>query len=300
MMSENITHTAVVDDGLRLALVSETINGTFKTVAHEHWDMAQLGCMTRGGDRCNPGLLAMLRTRWATRAPEDRLEPQLAFVLGWLCHRAADRQMKPIFRRFHPHKTQSPTECSIYHDIFLFGEVYLYGGESPYHPAMFGELFDVLKDEVAIESLQTLVRVLLRCALIEMHTLIPDEDDPAGWIDRLFKRKQDFNVNLARYDAVVRNPDPEKIRKYIVDDNFYDGTEPIVAVARKLQRGEPVAPGEVTEALHQDARCHYGQALKLAYGYLQAASDFFTSSMALDALKTHLDIGKPGRDSVAV
>jgi hypothetical protein len=165
---------------------------------------------------------------------------------------------------------------------------------------MFGELFEVLKDEVAIESLEMLVRVLLRRAFIEMHTLIPDEDDPAGWIDRLFKRRQDFNVNLARYDAVIRNPDPEKIRKYIVDDNFYDGTEPIVAVARRLQHGEQVASEEVTEALHQDVHCHYGQALKLAYGYLQAASDFFTSSMALDALKSHLDIGKPGQDGVAV
>ncbi len=305
-MSENITHTAVVDDTLRLALASDTITATFKAVAHKNWDIAHLGCMTRGGDRCNPGLLEDLRARWKARVPEDYLEPKLAFVLGWLCHRAADRQMKPIFRRFHPHKKQSPTECSVYHDAFLFGEIYLYGGESPYHPAMFGEVFEVLEDEIDVGSLHALVRVLLRRALIEMHTLIPDEDDPGGWIERLFKRKQDFYVDLARYDKVIRNPDPEKLRKYIVDDNFYDSTEPIIAVARRLQREEQVPPADVTKALHpdlldpQEPHSHYAQALKLAYGYLQAASDFFISTMTLDELKTRLDIGKTGRDGLAV
>jgi uncharacterized protein (DUF2267 family) len=299
-MSENITHTAVVDDALRLALASDPITASFKAVAREHWDMAHLGCITRGGDRCNPGLLETLRARWTARVPEDYLEPQLAFVLGWLCHRAADRQMKPIFRRFHPEKKQSPTECSIYHDAFLFGEIYLYGGESPYHPAMFGEVFDVLKDEVDVGSLHVLVRVLLRRALIEMHTLIPDEDNPEGWIARLFKRKQEFYVDLARYDKAIRNPDPEKLRKYIIDDNFYDAKEPIIAVARRLQQGEQVLSTEIKEALHQVPRSHYAQALKLAYGYLQAASDFFTSTMALDELKARLDIGEPGMDGLAV
>ncbi len=97
-MSENITHTAVVDDSLRLMQAAGTVCEAFNQAARDHLDMAHLGCMTRGGDRCNPGLLTTFRDRWADRTPDDLLEPKLAFVLGWLCHRAADREMKPIFR----------------------------------------------------------------------------------------------------------------------------------------------------------------------------------------------------------
>ena len=91
-MSENITHTAVVDDGLRLMQAAGTVCEAFKQAARDHLDIAHLGCMTRAGDRCNPGLLATFRDRWADRTPDDLLEPKLAFVLGWLCHRAADRE----------------------------------------------------------------------------------------------------------------------------------------------------------------------------------------------------------------
>ncbi|MGC9349544.1 MAG: hypothetical protein ACP5JG_15505 [Anaerolineae bacterium] len=301
-MSENITHTAVVDDCLRLMAADETFSQAFKEAAQEHQAMTRLGCMTRAGDRCNPGLLATFRERWATRLPEEHLEPKLAFVLGWLCHRAADRQMKPIFRRFHPPetRTESPTECSVYHDAFIFREVYGAGEASPYHPAMFGEDFETLSDTINVADLQDLVHVLLRRALIEMHTLIPNVDDPEAWIDHLFTRRQEFYVDLERYDAAITNPDPEKVQTYIIDDGFYERDDPIIDVARRLQHGEKVTPEEVGGAIDADATSHYGQALKLGMKYLRAADEFFTSDMDIETLKVRLDIGKAGRDGLAV
>jgi hypothetical protein len=299
-MSENITHTAVVDDGLRLMQASGTICEPFKLAAREHLDMAHLGCMTRAGDRCNPGLLAAFRDRWADRTPDDHLEPKLAFVLGWLCHRAADRETKPIFRRFHPKKEQSPTECSVYHDAFVFNEIYAGGEEPPYHPAMFGEGFEALRGAAPVESLSELIHVLLRRALIEMHTLIPDESQPEAWIDRLFTRKQRFYVDLARYEAAITNPDPDKVRRYIIEDRFYDREAPIIRTARALQHGEDLAPDAVDRAIDAGSRSHYGHALFLAMGYLRAASAFFTGWIEMDALTRRLDIGKPGRDGQPV
>jgi len=240
------------------------------------------------------------RDRWADRTPDDLLEPKLAFVLGWLCHRAADRQMKPIFRRFHPEKRQSPTECSVYHDAFVFNEIYAGGEEPPYHPAMFGEGFAALTDAAPVESLSALIRVLLRRTLIEMHTLIPDEANPEAWIAQLFTRKQRFYVDLARYEAAITDPDPEKVRRYIVEDHFYDREEPIIQTARRLQHGETLAPDAVDEAIDAGAGSHYGHALVLATGYLRAASEFFTGRIEMDALKERLDIGKPGRDGKPV
>ena len=301
-MSENITHTAVVDDCLRLMLASDTICAPFKQAARENLSMAHLGCMTRAGDRCNPGLLETFRDRWEGRDPADHLEAKLAFVLGWLCHRAADRQMKPIFRRFHPpgSRKETPTECSVYHDAYIFQTVYSCGKEPPYHPAMFGASFTELRKNVNVDSIQSLLHVLLRRSLIEMHTLIPDDQNPEVWIDRLFTRQQDFYVNLQRYDDAINNPYPEKVRRYIIDDKFYDPTESIISLARKVQHGERVAVAEVTCAVNEEVRSHYAQALATGYRYLQAASDYFSTDMALDDLKIKLDIGKLGRDGIAV
>jgi hypothetical protein len=60
-MSENITHTAVVDDSLRLMQAAGTVCEAFNQAARDHLDMAHLGCMTRAGDRCTPGLLTAFR-----------------------------------------------------------------------------------------------------------------------------------------------------------------------------------------------------------------------------------------------
>lgn len=301
-MSENITHTAVVDDCFLLMLASDAISTQFKHASREHLSMAHLGCMTRAGDRCNPGLLESFRGRWASRSSDDHLEAKLAFVLGWLCHRAADRQMKPIFRRFHPQGTpkETTTECSIYHDAYIFKTVYAGGKEPPYQPAMFGELFSELREKINVDSLQSLIHILLRRSLIEMHTLIPDEENPELWIDQLFTRQQDFYVNLQRYDDAINHPEPDKVNRYITTDNFYDPNEPIIAVARRLQYGESISGLDVTNAILAEAHSHYAQALKTGFRYLSAASDFFNTDMPLDTLKNHLDIGKLGRDGIAV
>jgi hypothetical protein len=301
-MSENITHTAIVDDGLRLLTAADSFCPAFKDAAREHLEMAQLGCMTRSGDRCNPGLLATFRERWQARSPADRLEPKLAFVLGWLCHRAADRQMKPIFRRFHPPqtRTESPTECSIYHDAHVFHEVYANGAEPPYHPAMFGSAFEVLAGAVQVTQIEHLLQVLLRRVLIQMHTLIPDLEDAETWIDSLYTTKQDFYVKLIRYDQAITHPDPEKVRLYITEDNFYDRDDAIIHVARRLQHGEDIPSAEVDAAIATGGNSQYAQALATAVRYLQAASDFFVNHTDEKNLKLQLDIGKPGRDGEAV
>jgi hypothetical protein len=301
-MSENITHTAIVDDGLKLLGAAGTFCPAFKDAAYGHLDMAHLGCMTRSGDRCNPGLLATFRERWELQRPEDHLGPKLAFVLGWLCHRAADRQMKPVFRRFHPPETrsESPTECSIYHDAYVFREVYAQGSEAPYHPAMFGSAFEALGQAVQVAGIEHLLQVLLRRVLIQMHTLIPDVVDPEAWIGNLYTTKQDFYVNLTRYDQAITHPDPDKVRLYLTEDNFYDHSDTIIDVARRLQHGEGISAQEVEAAITVGGNSHYAQALSIAMRYLQAANDFFTSDMDMAELKPRLDIGEPGRDGKAV
>ncbi|OGG56262.1 MAG: hypothetical protein A3F84_10340 [Candidatus Handelsmanbacteria bacterium RIFCSPLOWO2_12_FULL_64_10] len=290
-MSENVTHTAVLDDCFRLMLASDEVCEAFKEVGRTQRGFARLGGVTRSGDRFTVQLLTDFRARWKTRRPEDRLEPKLGFALGWLCHRAADRQMKPVFREAEPGRTESPSECSVYHDAFLFREVYAGGKEGPYQSGMFEE---------GPAGAEDLFRTLLQRALVGLHTFIPDREDVEGWLGRLFALQQGFEVDLKRYAAAISRPDPEKVRRFITAVNFYDATEPIIAAARGIQRGEPVTAGQVREAARAEALSHYAQALRMGYGYLCAASDFFAGDMSPEALRERLDVGRPGRDGKGV
>lgn len=53
-MSENITHTAVCDDCLRLLSQTPEICDAFKRAAANHLDIARLGAVTRSTDRFKP------------------------------------------------------------------------------------------------------------------------------------------------------------------------------------------------------------------------------------------------------
>ena len=301
-MSENVTHTAVLDDCFRLMLASDQICPAFKAAGREHHEFAQLGSITRWGDRFTVKLLADHRAAWPDRTPEALLEPKLAFVLGWLCHRAADRQMKPLFRQADPEGRQKPTECSIYQDAFLFREVYASGKAAPYHPAMFEKGLESLPaaswmDAPAVEEL---FHVLLQRSLLQLHTFIPNGEDVEGWLDRLFSLRQRFSVDLKRYAAAVAGLDDGTVQRFVEESGFYDRGAPIIAAARALDRGEAIEADALRMAAGAEARSHYAQALKLGFGYLRAASDFFTSDMTPEELSRRLDIGSPGRDGHAV
>ena len=301
-MSESVTHTGILDDCFRLMQVSDPICDAFKEVAESENDFARLGGITRSGDRFTVQLLDRFRKRWAERKPEDKLEPKLAFVLGWLTHRAADRQMKPVFRDAEPDRTQSPSDCSVYHDAFVFKEVFAGGREAPYSTATFEAGMQSLPAASAFDTadVEAFFRALLQRALIELHTFIPDRDDIEPWLEKLSALQQGFYVDVDRYAAAIYKPDPEKVKRFLTDVNFYDREDPIVVAARGIQHGDGTTASQVKEAATADAKSHYAQALQMGYGYLCAASEFFSSEMSTEALKARLDVGKPGRDGKSV
>jgi hypothetical protein len=296
-VSENITHTGIFEDSIRLMLAGGEVCAAFEEVAREHHAFARLGSLTRSGDLFTVDLLAKYGANW----PEDKdaIGPKLGFVIGWLTHRAADRQMKPIFRAVKPANAQKPTECSVYHDAFVFHEVFADGTESPYHPAALGGE-EALAPGFDTDALKTVVQVLVQQALIEMHTFNPDRDHIETWLEKLHAQMQRFYVDVDRYAEALANPDPDKVRRYITEVNFYDAEDAIIAAARAAQRGEDVGAEQIRAAATAEAHSHYAQALKLAYGYLLAASALFTGEISEDEACERFDIGKPGRDGKSV
>jgi hypothetical protein len=285
-LSENISHTAVTDDCARLARYSPAICAPFKACLRDHLDIARMGGITRSGGKFVTSLLARYRQQWAGAQDHELVKQKLAFVLGWLCHRAADLQMKPIFRAVDGDCTEKPTDCSVYHDVFLFREVYGGGQVGPYAPGILsldaGELEDALHS-------------LWQRALIGLHTFIPDQEDVDGWLERLFAMRQSFYVDVRRYAEAFADPEPDKVRRFIEEVGFYDDQDPLIRLARSLQAGAPETSIALQDALDDAAtQSQYAQSLRRGYLYLEAASGFFEGTIDEVAFRDALERGKQG------
>lgn len=135
-MSERITHTAVLDDCVRLAERWHGVSPGVRSALRRRHDLARLASATRWGDRYTVAMLERIRRERPDGELSGPLESRLAFVLGWLAHRAADRQMKPLIReaRVRDGDQTTPSECSVYHDVCILREVYRLDAESLYPP----------------------------------------------------------------------------------------------------------------------------------------------------------------------
>jgi hypothetical protein len=285
-MSENITHTAVTDDCARLAIDSATICAPFKEVLSRHLDIARLGGITRAGGKFVVPLLRRYREAWSGSEPDDVLAQKLAFVLGWLCHRAADLQMKPIFRAVDGACVEEPTDCSVYHDVFLFRTVYADGRGEPYAPGILS---------LDTSALEDVLRSLWQRALLGMHTFIPDQQDVEGWLEQLFETRQRFYVDIERYAQAFANPDPDKTRRFIDEVNFYQERDDLIRLARSIQGGTREPEIDLPAALNAAVtQSQYAQALRRGYLYLEAASDYFEKRLDEAALADALERGKQG------
>ena len=153
---------------------------------------------------------------------------------------------------------------------------------------------------VNVESLKELMRTLLQTTLIELHTLTPDGDDVWSWLDGLFGLYQGFPVAVERLAKAIGKPDPDRIRRFVQEIDFYRVDEPVIASARAIQRGEVVSSKQVAAAALAEPISHYAQELGRSYRYIRAASDYVTSDMPVEELKKRLDVGALGRDGIAV
>ncbi len=285
-MSENVTHTAVVDDCARLARRWPAVCPPFQRVLERHHEFARLGGLTRAGDNHTPRLLRDLREAWADGEPDETAQRKLAFTLGWLGHRAADRQFKPVFRAADPDCPRSPTDCSVYHDAFILRALYGAGEREPYRGAIEARDVDALED---------VLRALWQRALVAIHTFIPDEEDVHGWLERLFAARQRFRVDLRRYAEALADPDPQKVRRFIEEPGFYDAADLLIRLARSIEGGDPAEGIEVEDAIEAAASgSQYAGALARGLSYLRAASDYFERRIGEDELADRLDIGRPG------
>ncbi len=298
-MSDHIAHLAICDDGFRLASVHPRIHPTFKRLFDSHREASHLGCVTRHADQWSADVIAWASDELAKPETDrdPRVEDKLAFVLGSLTHRSADRLTKPITRCWGDGQDDSghgdANESKIYQDVFAFREVYG-GGRSPLAGPFSADVLDAPAD-AAGAAFERCFRMLWRRGLIAMHTLNPDDEHIHDWLSALFDHVQKFPKRLDQYAQIARDWPDDKVRRYLIEKNFYNRDDPAIRAARSLQHGSKVSAEEVVAALDAttDKHSRWARALKKAVDYLLAAGELFDNRLGLDEARKRFDVGVP-------
>jgi hypothetical protein len=283
----------VAEDSARLALHSGKMCEPFKLCLTKYAEFVRLGSFARGGDRVTVRMLRECRERWTNRKDGDWLEEKLAFTLGWRGHNAADRQFKPVYREVEPEHyasategdpdVESPGDSRIYHDTVIFREIYRGGKTGPLPDGL-------LAYTLGADPVEDLIGGLVQRSLFELQVSIPKEADPGRRLTLATRRYQPFTVDIRRMSSAYYSPDPEKIRRFTVDNNFYDRKDPIIVLARSLQRGTPDRKIDVETAGGQS---HYAQAIRKGYVYLVASNEYFLNRIGEKELEERLDLARP-------
>jgi hypothetical protein len=281
-----------MDDGARLALHSPSICDAFKLAFTRRPDIARFSAMTRSGDNFTVRLLREVRDRWPQRRDGDRNLEKLSFLLGWRCHLAADRTFKPVYRILQPEHylkpdddASAPSDVTVYHDIVVFREVYGAGRHEPFSTSSLDYRLEGLPAAAAIPA-PSLDRWVLS---LWQESLLGIQSAPT------FDKFQKVVLDVQRYSRAFHTPDPGLMRRYIIEPNFYNPADPLIALARSLQHGTTPRPAiDLTQAVAAAPKqSQYAQALERAYRYLTAASDYFTRKIDERELERLCDVGKP-------
>jgi hypothetical protein len=289
-MSEHITHTAICDDVRRICISLDDLPDVFRQTWAACADISRLGGVTRHADRWSADIVAHVRDH-----PEDRDGQQkLAFVLGALTHRSIDRHMKPVFAYFKQSidariEAGKPfNECTIYCDMLILKEVF--GVDQLFSESLFDQ--PLAKRRAAFHEL---MRTTWQRVLIQMHTFRPDDANVHAWLSNLFAGVQEFEIRLDIYAQIAAQPDSAKWQKYLVETHFYDAADPIIELARSIQRGgqaDSAHANRAIDATGEDSSL-YARAMRHAIGYIRAAGRLYRSELSVEQTKPMLDIGVP-------
>ncbi|MCG8353850.1 MAG: hypothetical protein MI924_39300 [Chloroflexales bacterium] len=284
-MSDLLTHWAVFDDCRQLAQHDDQIEPLFCNLIATKSDSVGLGVVTRSRNRLRwlPSIIAHARDEWEHPAQRPRLERHVAFALGSLLRRACDRAVKPLMKQCAKtakkadHPPPDPfRDVSAYYDSHIFRQVYMNGADGAFNRFLFAD-----NQTSSGQALEAFIRALFQRTLLASHSIIPDDNDIEGWIDRLLDTVQPLSIDVQLFVDVFQRPEPAKMQQYGVETLFYRADDPAIQIARALQHGDRVTTDQVRNALADSANTsRYGQALGLGMAYLRDASTFWQRKSA--------------------
>jgi hypothetical protein len=279
-MSEEIVHFAIADDSRLLVLASSRFCEAFKTVLADRIEKFRLGALTRRTEKFCGDMIHQLRDRCRGQAPQGRDADKLAFCLGTLTHRAADRQCKPLFAAQSYDGAYSNRQIRICQDVFIFDRIYGRGRRHPYRPDALDPVLPLPGGmDWDAATFEQYIDVLLQRMLLKAHTLKP-ADDAEAWLDDLFARLQEFKDDFSEWHRLLTEGDEELFHRAIEQVNFYNESDPLLDLLRDLRAGQSVSEDSVESRFRLgDKNSVYARCVSQGCGYIQLASEFWQGRM---------------------
>lgn len=276
-MSDMLTHWAVFEDVRRLTQLDEKIADVFKNILYREREYARLGALTRGGKYWAKEIIEYAMKNKTELSQENSTErKKIAFALGGLTHYAADIVMKKIcgniaqqnwnqvhhaMQRGDDEEAAKIKEISAYYDVYVFRKVYLEGHEEPFNTFLLSH--NNTQPGMALEEF---IRALFQRALLASHTFAPERENYIGYIEKLISKVQRLYIDINLYCDIFSNPDENKMKEFRVRDLFYREDEPLIKIARMLQKNiNELDYDEYEKAVIVDNnRCGYASALAIS------------------------------------
>ena len=282
-MSEYLTHNLVFDDTARLVHRSSKINDAFKRAYRDYTLAGRLGSGTRKGGTYITDLLTTLRERWPDGEASDEDYTILAFTMGWTAHRAADRWFKPIYAElnadYNDEVLQYPLPIRIYQDVILYQEIMDHGRADPVAPGLLDRFLDSHPAAGALSTALTenLFAAQLQRSLVDLHSFVEDENNLDTWLTRYFERLEPIYVDIDRYARFYHEPDLDALRRFVHTPNFYDRNDPLIRLARSVQRGQVDESIDLNSAMAaaKEGGSQYAKGLWLSMRFTEACVDYF-------------------------
>ncbi len=299
-MSEHLTHIAIFEDTYQLVQHTRTLHPAFKSSLEKYPDIGLLASSSRGNHLFAIPFLEAARQKWGQHQAGDGTEEQVAAAIGWLSHRAIDRQVKPIHLKDHQVQDArfSEIENEIYHDAVTFDKVFERGdmpSVSPWVELSEATLSRRMQGHPASEWVHTaqteqLVTSLVQQNLLQLRTFNQTASTPAEWLEQFADNYQKLGEDLDTYIEAFTYPDPAKMEKYIFSLNVYNEEDDLIRLVRQLKREGHTDIG-LQSALDKAAgQSHYAQGLRNSLRFIQAGSDFFEGKIEKSACYDRVQI----------
>ena len=295
-MSEHITHISVAEDSARLVFQDPSFNPELKKCIKKYPAAFQFGSCSRSGDKFILPLITKWRDDWKIN---DKRSEKMAYVLGWTGHLAGDRTFKPVYRitdlAYYMRGYPGPSHASVYHDAVTFSKTFQRGKTGPFHPSILEKNMEShpAADYLPVSRMEAAQGADFVSEMATFKIFLPDkiEDWEEQW-KAIDKERQHYYVDVKRYTEAYHSPQPDRLRQYIVEPNFYDENDAVIQIAREVQRGQKVTHNLQEALAEAGEQSLYAQSIKLGYEFLLAASLYFDKKIDLEEAKERSRTGK--------
>ena len=294
-LSEYLTHIAVLDDAARLAQRMPSLPAPVRTALERHTEWARTGAMTRGNHLYTVPLLTAYRDRLEAGPLDDATLQRLAFVMGWIAHRAADLYVKATHRAIDPEEYYFTPEREgdmtslprLWNDLDVYREVYASGARGVARVGLFTRDLEGLPAAASLDvsAVEPVVHSRAGAEMAHLHMTVADERAPfAARVDAYLDAYQPLYVRLDRYaDRVELRP--EERQRFSTATRFYDASDPLLQLAEALRVGR-AARLDLEAALidAETSGSQYAQMLAMTMRWYADAGRVLEGDMTPEAL----------------